>query len=874
MPTRLRREPHLGLLTAAAALAAVVLIAAGQTSGTRTERAVAGSWAGLAGAPRPRVTVGQRAIVVLRTPALADRITEAGRPATGSQQRRWTAAALAAQRLLLSRLAVQGLPVEADFTFGRVLSGFSAALDPRAVAILERSPEVAGVYPVRAAYPAALSRREMDESELEESGSRLEIGIPGVDGRGVTVALLDTGVDDRQPYLRGRVREGIDVVDPRAEQQDDGALPVARPGDPARLERHGTELAGVIVGDGGPGGVDGVATGAWVLPIRVAGWQQDASGRWAVFGRTDQILAGLERAVDPNGDGAADDAARIAVIGLAETYAAFGEGPLARAADGALALDTLVVAPSGNDGLGSGRGGGPRIFGSVAGPGGAPAVLTVGAADLRRQTRTVRVSVRTGLRRPFAGVVPLGGSVPPGGLLELELAAPELSARRLDREAPSSAIESFFDENGYSLVAGKAALVPAGMSPRDAAENAARAGAAAVVLYGDGPLPSGVLGLDEEIAVPVVSIPRESAAETLAAIKQGAEAGVALGAAATGPNPGWRQVAPFSSSGLAFDGRVKPELVAPGVGIVTSEPGLTKEGSAPFGTVNGSSVSAAAVAGAAALLADARPSLDALALRSLLANTAVPLPGASLAAQGVGMLDIGGAAVTEVASSPVSLALGRAGEVGWQTARRLRLRNVSTRPISLELGVERIAEGAANVAFSIRPDRLRLRPGRGRTVELDALVSTEPAGRTPAEGAIVVRPETGRPIRIPWVVTFGPARVDLLGPVRLSARAFRASDTPSAILSLRAGRVLRGPGGDEIRPVARLEVDLFGGGRRLGLLARLRDLLPGRYAFGLTGRDPEGELLEPGRYRLRVSAWSTERKAPPSRATVVFRIRR
>ena len=40
----------------------------------------------------------------------------------------------------------------------------------------------------------------------------------------------------------------------------------------------------------------------------------------------------------------------------------------------------------------------------------------------------------------------------------------------------------------------------------------------------------------------------------------------------------------------------------------------------------------------------------------------------------------------------------------------------------------------------------------------------------------------------------------------------------------------------------------------LGLLARLRDVLPGSYAFGLTGRGPGGGALARGPYRLRVVA--------------------
>src|SRR6185312_15088157 len=112
----------------------------------------------------------------------------------------------------------------------------------------------------------------------------------------------------------------------------------------------------------GPDELHGVAPDAVLMPIRVAGWQPDASGGVAVYGRTDQLLAGLEFAVDPSQDGDAHDAARIALVGVGEPFAAFTAGPLARAVEGATALDTLVVAAAGNDGPA-----GPA-FGNIAGP--------------------------------------------------------------------------------------------------------------------------------------------------------------------------------------------------------------------------------------------------------------------------------------------------------------------------------------------------------------------------------------------------------------------------------------------------------------------------------------------------------------------------
>src|SRR6266446_4194895 len=349
-PTRaVGRVVPLGIVVLGAA--ALVLGAGGTSSPQRTLSSVATSWRGLAGGARPQVDVGQRVIVVLKAPSLAQRVERAGGLASDAQEREWTTAALAAQQQVLGTLAAHGVQARVDYYYSRVINGFSAALDSEAVALLEREPEVAGVYPVRVAYPATISSTLLAKNELARGAAHdPEITLPGFDGRGVTIALLDTGVDRAQPFLRGRVQDGINVLS----DGDFHALAATKPDDATRLERHGTEMAGLLVGAGGPEGLAGVATGASVLPIRVAGW--------AVYSRTDQLIAGLERAVDPNEDGDAHDAARIALVPLAAPYAAFADSPDAQAVEGALNLDTLVVAAAGNDGPG-----GPA-FGSLSSP--------------------------------------------------------------------------------------------------------------------------------------------------------------------------------------------------------------------------------------------------------------------------------------------------------------------------------------------------------------------------------------------------------------------------------------------------------------------------------------------------------------------------
>ena len=60
--------------------------------------------------------------------------------------------------------------------------------------------------------------------------------------------------------------------------------------------------------------------------------------------------------------------------------------------------------------------------------------------------------------------------------------------------------------------------------------------------------------------------------------------------------------------------------------------------------------------------------------------------------------------------------------------------------------------------------------------------------------------------------------------------------------------------------------------RDLGLLVRMRDLLPGSYAFGLTGRDPNGNTLPSGDYNLTLIAFPPDHSRPTFRK-VTFTIK-
>jgi hypothetical protein len=847
MPTRRLSEAALVVL----ALGATALVVGFGVSDRKVRSLVseASSWRGLVGGGHPAVTVGQRVLVVLRSPSMAQRVAMNGGVATQRKERTWTRSALAVQRQLLSELSTRGIRPQIQFSYSRVLNGFSAPLDARAIAVLERRPEVAGVYPVRVAYPASVSSELLGVKGVARGASSLpSLRLPGYDGRGVTIALLDTGVDRAQPYLRGRVLPGIDVVGGNPEVKA-----AADPGGTGRRERHGTEMAGILVGAGGPGGATGIAPGASVLPIRVAGWQQDLTGGWAVYARTDQLIAGLERAVDPNLDGDAHDAARIALIGAAVSYAAFTDSPEARAIKGALQLDTLVVSPVGNDGPA-----GPG-YGSVSSPGGVPAALTAGAADLRADAEEVPVAVRAGLHVVLDRRLPLAGAVVSTRPQELELASP--------RHGTGPTIDRFFDRRGRSLVAGRAALVHGGGDPQLAIEDAARAGATAVVVYGT-QLPAGGLGVDESVDVPVVSVPLRVAQAALDAIARSEHPTISIGVPSVVRNGNDGEIAPFSSRGLAFDGRVKPDVAAPGVSLVNSDPGANEDGTPRYGTVNGSSPAAAVVAGAAAVLAQARPGLGGVDLKSLLTGTARSIHDTSVTAQGAGLVDLGAAAAGEISVDPVTLAFGRAQGDGWHSSQEVAIRNVSSRTLLVRVR----SLGSGGLVITSKPRWVRLKPGGHAPVTLRARLNGAPPPGGSAEGSVLLVARGAGPLKVPWAITYGEPPRSLISSVALSADSFKPSDTTPAVLSLQAGLVRAGPAGAEVHPVSKLDVELWRNKRRIGLLARLRDLLPGRVAIGLTGRGPGGNVLQPGRYQVRLLALPTS-EGPPTSRTIAFSIK-
>ena len=826
----------------ALALLAVVLAlgigAAGGRAQQEPEQSVdEAGWQGVLGV-RAAVSTAQRYVVLLRPPSLAARVRAEGGRASEREMRAWSSAAVAQQEQFLARLSAAGARIAPEYRYTRVVNGFSARLDPTSAALLDGDREVTGIYPVRIAYPA----------QAPESGGVLpaavaDLEIAGLDGTGVTVALLDTGVDPSHPYLRRRVVAGVDVIDPGS-----GGVAQPHPTIPGRPERHATELAGIVAGTEGPDGLHGIAPGASILPIRVGGWQPDSEGGYSVYSRTDQILAGLEAAVDPNDDGDVLDAARIALIGMVEPYASFADGPLPRAIAGAADLDLLTIIPAGNDGRA-----GPG-YGSVAGPGGAVDAVTVGAADGRVAAPTVRVHVRAGLRVLYEEDVPLGGA--PTDTVTADVVA-------LDRRTALRGLGALFSEDGASLVAGQAVLLSRAALSDDTVEEATSAGALSVLV--DGPLPAGAFSLDVPAGVPVVGLASAVVAEIRAMLAAGVPVTVSIGNVEVASREAEGSIAAFSSRGLALDGSLKPDLAAPGVSVPTSEPGRGDDGDVRFGTISGTSAAAAVTAGVAAVLAQGKPALGARQLHGVLVGSALRVD-LDPTASGAGLVDLRAAVQQELLAEPALLSFGAVGPNGAE--RTIRITNVSTRRISTSVGIAAIAP--KGVEISVDPQRFRVRPGRSVELVVRADTSALSSEAGAATGELLLRGSDSPEVHVPWTVAVPPV-VDLVTNLTLKRTGTRVSDATPAALSFVAGSVTAAPD-PQVRGVELLEVELWRNGERIGVLARRRELLPGRYTFGLTGRGPTGTRLARRDFTIRIVAYpgdGTRRQSD----TIAFRAR-
>jgi subtilisin family serine protease len=561
----------------------------------------------------------------LADPSLAEAVSDD--PALSAAEQRGHVDELAdSQQALVDRIEPLGA---SEVTATQVASNLVVVdVDADQLVELAQQPEVAAIRPV--------NDYEVDLSEtVPHIGAADLQNDPGLTGAGVSVAVLDTGIDYTHARFGGagtleayEAAYGTSVDDP-ANTSRDGLFPTDKvvegadfvgeawpngdlaPDDdpidcgpsgtpPPCTGGHGSHVASIIAGN------NGVAPGADLYAFKVCSSVSSSCSGVA-------ILQAFEAALDPNGDGDVSDAVDVINLSLGQPYGQI-EDSSSGAARNVVQLGVTVVASAGNSADK------PYITGS---PSSTPEVISVAQtnvpsavhfaltvsepadiADIYRNTNTVEWAPITD---GFSGELGYGGTPAE----QLGCFVDEAGDPSPDPTGISPFPEGFFE--------GQVALLDRGACAVSfKVHNAAEAGAIGVVVANNvvGEAPSFSFGgPDPFTEQQTIIVGQEVGAVLKAGLASGQPVVVAVDPADA--TPLINSLVTTSSRGPSnSEVAIKPDIGAPGASL-SAEAG-SGTGETAFG---GTSGAAPMVAGSVALLLEAYPDRSPLEVKSVLMNT-------------------------------------------------------------------------------------------------------------------------------------------------------------------------------------------------------------------------------------------------------------
>jgi len=509
--------------------------------------------------------------------------------------------------------------------------------------------------------------------------------LDGISGEGVKIAVIDTGVDFNHPDLLGWGPEGKVI----------GGYNFIQEGEPPMDNNgHGTQVAGVIAADGQ---VKGVAPKAKILAYKVS---EDGD---AVS--SDLIIKAIEKAIEDKAD-----IINIS-LGVNKTNTQI-DGAVTKA----LEKEIFVVTAAGNDGPELETIGSPgKNFGSVT-VGATYNNLTsslVATLEVNEKPFTVIPMVgSTQLNEPIKASITVGGYGKENDLIGINVTDSILL------------VERGSDVEGELLY----------FSIKET--NSANAGAKALIVYNNEPgiflgeLTHEFVEPGYQPRIPVVSIDREEGLEIKEMIKEDNFASLHLFF-----NPDF--VAHFSSRGPVSPFYIKPDIVAPGAYINTTE------NNGGYNFTSGTSYAAPHVSGAAALLIQKNPGIHHHEIKSLLLTTVEPVSDAygqefSLNDAGTGRLNIARAIDSTLVIQPPHFVLN----ISSDFPKAIQVLEVKSLNGSLE-NIEVFFEGPEFIQFS------NVLEGNNLQIRINAL--EEKFGDY--EGKIIVNQNEDRYV-IPFLIHF------------------------------------------------------------------------------------------------------------------------
>lgn len=455
--------------------------------------------------------------------------------------------------------------------------------------------------------PVVREKNVQDGEYVVDSMPHLKIDqlhSEGFTGKGIKVAVLDTGIDYNHPDLDGVYKGGYDFVDGDEDPmettykdwQASGQSEI-RSGN-TYYTQHGTHVAGTIVGEGdneeSEYSVKGVAPEADLYGYRVLGPYGS--------GTSENVIAGIDKAIEEGMD----------VMNL--SLGAITNDPLyptSVAVNNAVLSGVTAVVSAGNAGS--------NTF-TLGSPGTAALALTVGASDV-----------------PFD--IPTFNGEYGSDEVHLQLMAKNFSDKLSDFEGANFELVDAGlggNSNYYPIkeeIKGNIALVSRGsLSFVDKIKYAKNNGAKAIIIYNDnekeGQIP---YYLGESVDnIPTFSLTKEEGEKLKNSLEQGKTITFSnLGEIKTEGD----RLADFSSRGpsrMNYD--IKPEIVAPGVSVLSTVPSYIndKENGTyqyAYNRLSGTSMASPHVAGIAALLLQSNKSYTPADIKSKLMNTADPMNG-------------------------------------------------------------------------------------------------------------------------------------------------------------------------------------------------------------------------------------------------------
>ncbi|MFC0472585.1 S8 family serine peptidase [Halalkalibacter kiskunsagensis] len=573
-----------------------------------------------------------------------------------------------------------------------VFSGFSVEIAENEIPNLLSVAGVKAVYPNVTYHVASVSEAtpidpESFSPDMMASApfiGSVEAWDEGFTGEGVTVAIIDTGVDYIHPDLAHAFGDykGYDFVDNNADPQEGAG------------QYHGTHVAGTVAANGT---IKGVAPDASLLGYRVLG----PNG-----GTTEDVVAAIELAVK--------DGADIMNLSLGNTLNN-ADWATSIALDWAMAEGVVAITSNGNSG--------PNNW-TVGSPGTSRDAISVGATQLPYNVFNADIFTSEEVAYPSAEVM--------GHPSEEAL----LSLNEGEYEFVHVGLGAATDFEGKDLE-GKVALISRGEYPFiDKATNAKNAGAIGAIIYNN---VEGVQPTVSGLAVPTIMTTLEDGQKLVAELESDNNT---VSFEIEFDKEVGETMADFSSRGPVLDTwMIKPDVSAPGVNIVSTFPGKS------YAALQGTSMSAPHVAGAAALILQANPSWNVDFVKAALMNTAEKLYNAdgnlyAHNSQGAGSIRVLDAIETKTLITPGSHSFGTfLKDKGRQVERQhFTINNLASERKRYDFDVH--FDGNPEGIKVTISDNLQVQANRSQQVNFNVKVDTSKLEAGYYEGTIVVSNNT------------------------------------------------------------------------------------------------------------------------------------